>query len=266
MLKSLFVLFVFSVVGLLAGVISWINWGFLVGFEVFVGCFLLGFTFSAASIFFIKTLSTLDVFLPIPVSLVWCILILPLKVSTDLISPVTMVLSAFLLTYSLWMYKQRQMSKAWIVIPILMFLYEMLPVDFPGPFDDMLAVVGSTGSALLQSIVILRSKSLFNSTSKVSDASALAMPESSVTEIALQTHSLDNISTLAPDTENATFEVVDEQQDTKQQNDIASLGDEIKSLGSEFVKLAWSKPKIKQAIIEKANEAADALKTRIDRS
>ena len=124
MLRSILILFVFTVIGLISGVVTWINWNCHVGLNVFAGSFVFGIVTASVSMMFVKELSTLDIFLPIPLSIVWSIIVYPIKmITTDLLAPPEMWGSAFLLTASLWMYKQKEMSRTWIIFPILTFLY-----------------------------------------------------------------------------------------------------------------------------------------------
>ena len=42
------------------------------------------------------------------------------------------------------------MHKTWIIFPTIVFLYEMLPVSIPGPFDDFFAFGGSCANDFFQ--------------------------------------------------------------------------------------------------------------------
>lgn len=229
------------------------------GLNVFAGLFLIGFVISAVFIFFIKTLSTLDIFLPIPIAVVWTIVLFPLKISIDLISPATMVLSAFLLTYSLWIYKLKGMSKNWIVLPVLMFLYEMLPVNFPGPFDDAFAAAGSAGNALLLSIVALRSRSFGGFQKTIEIAPATVVLKQNHATKAIETGGEANQSSTAGVPSDTSFDSEATQDVSPVRTIDGSLGDEVRSLASAVVKMAWEKPKIKQAVIEKSKAIAEDL-------
>ena len=151
MLRSILILFVFTVIGLISGVVTWINWNWHVGLNVFAGSFVLGIVTASVSMMFVKELSTLDIFLPIPLSIVWSIIVYPIKmITTDLLAPPEMWGSAFLLTASLWMYKQKEMSRTWIIFPILTFLYEMLPISLPTDIDNLVMLGGSSTIITLQ--------------------------------------------------------------------------------------------------------------------
>ncbi len=58
--------------------------------------------------------------------------------------------SAILLSINLWMVRQGKFAKSWAIIPITVFIYEMLPVNIPGPFDDYFSFGGDAAVLLLQ--------------------------------------------------------------------------------------------------------------------
>lgn len=42
------------------------------------------------------------------------------------------------------------MSKTWIIFPTFVYVYEMLPISIPGPFDDMFAFGGTAANVFFQ--------------------------------------------------------------------------------------------------------------------
>jgi hypothetical protein len=46
--------------------------------------------------------------------------------------------------------KQYKMDKKWLILPALVFLYEMLPINIPGPVDDTFALGGSVSVVFIQ--------------------------------------------------------------------------------------------------------------------
>jgi hypothetical protein len=58
--------------------------------------------------------------------------------------------AAMLLGACMVMAKRYQMDKTWLLLPALVFIYEMLPINIPGPLDDTFALTGSVGSAIVQ--------------------------------------------------------------------------------------------------------------------
>lgn len=262
MWRSILILLIFTILGFILGIIGWVNWGWLMGFNMFAGMLLAGFIISFILIFFIKSLSTVDVFLPIPISIIWCAILLPLKVSTDLISPATMILSGFLLSYSLWMYKQKELSKGWIAIPVLVFLYEMTPITFPGPFDNAFAAAGSSGNAILLSIAALRKKPLLS----LLQESQPTQGEKTVSPVDYDTTidgKLTSSEVQLADTHLPHVLEIDSSDGSRsseiQPNDL-SLQEEVKSLAADVFKMTLKKPKIKQAIIDKSKAIASTFK------
>jgi hypothetical protein len=221
---------------------------------------MLGFAISAISICFLKSISTVDVFLPIPISVIWCVILFPLKVSTDLISPATMIASAFLLTWSLWLYKEKKVEKGWIIVPILMFLYEMLPVNIPLPFDDVLAV-GASGGNMALKLLYFKSTGI----SLIEKDSSPLLPGPDLTG----THIIENISIKNADpmteSDNAgdAFQTIENSEVSSDFNGTESVWGEVKSLGDDFAKMVSGKPKIKHAIVENAKKVGKVLKGRI---
>jgi hypothetical protein len=140
-----------------------------------------------------------------------------------------------------------------------MFLYEMIPVTFPGPFDDAFAVAGSTGNALLLSIVALRKKTLFGlvGNSELSQDTKIIMPIDSVRTIDIRPEE-DHMPSALP-SRNSELEGGEGPRISEVQKNETSLGDEVKSLGAEVLKMAWKNPKIKQTLIDKSKTIAKAL-------
>jgi len=153
MWRSIVILISSCILGLLAGGITWANSTFLMGLNVLAAVFGLGFVIAVGLLFFIKKFSLVDVFLPIPVSVVWCVMMLPFHLSSGLFTAATAIGSGLILSLCLWMYRAGNMSKFWIIFPMIVFLYEMLPIAIPGPFDDAFAFGGSFVSLLLGSVV-----------------------------------------------------------------------------------------------------------------
>lgn len=121
----------------------------LVAALVTLGLFTL---FAMANIFLIKELSLVDVFLPIPIAAIRSILLLPLDIAMGNFSVPSSIGAGIILTYVLWMYKFKYVSKAYLILPILVFMYEMLPVDIPGPIDNYLGLSGIVVNAILVSM------------------------------------------------------------------------------------------------------------------
>ena len=123
----------FSLIGL---VIGWIDKGFKFGILVALIIFGIFSLIAVIKLFFIKELSYLDVFFPIPLALLWSMVLTPFTLGEDIFSVPAVVGSAFILTLSLWKVKQSKGSIAWIIIPVLGFIYEMLPINIINPFFE----------------------------------------------------------------------------------------------------------------------------------
>ena len=134
----------------LAGAIAWIAWNFKTGAWVALSVFALFAALSAARLLTLKTFSTVDLFLPIAAAAVWSLVLTPLELGSNLFSAPAAIGSALLLTLSLWRVRHQEMrGKGWLIYPVLVFIYEMLPVNIPGPVDDYLAFGSSAVTTVL---------------------------------------------------------------------------------------------------------------------
>lgn len=50
------------------------------------------------------------------------------------------------MTIFLWLYKMQKINALFLIFPIIIFLYEMLPVPIPGPFDNLFGFGGDAVS------------------------------------------------------------------------------------------------------------------------
>lgn len=83
--------------------------------------------------------------LPIPLALTipWVLLLLPLKLPVDAFSVPAALIAAALLTLVMWAVRRKRLPVRWVILPLLCWVYECLPVTLPGPFDEALALGGS---------------------------------------------------------------------------------------------------------------------------
>ena len=96
-------------------------------------------------LFFLKRFSLIDVFLPLLFSVVWSLMLIPLTLGAEIFSAPAAIGAGFILTLCLWRVHQNEaLGKKWLIFPILVYMYEMLPVNIPGPFDDYFALGGET--------------------------------------------------------------------------------------------------------------------------
>jgi hypothetical protein len=119
---------------------------------IIAGCSTLGVCFIIATLmlFFIKRFSLVDVFIPLIFSVIWSVILLPFSFGESAFTAPSAIGSGFILTLCLWrVYHSEGQGKKWLIIPILVYMYEMLPVNIPGPFDDYFAFSGDIVSAAL---------------------------------------------------------------------------------------------------------------------
>jgi hypothetical protein len=135
---------------LLAFVIGWaardIRFGLLAGAAVFT----LFFIAAAVSLFFIKEFSYLDAALPAVFAALWSLALAPFSFGASLFSAPAFIGAGLLLGLCLLLDKRYKMDKAWLVYPALVFVYEMLPINLPGPVDDAFALTSAAGVILAQ--------------------------------------------------------------------------------------------------------------------
>lgn len=123
--------------------------GVIAGFSVLA----LGLAGSVAILLSIRRLSTGDIFLPIPLAVAWSGLLAVLSIGTELVTAPACIGSAILFSACLWMVREGELPRAWAVVPAMIFVYEMLPVNIPGPFDDYFSFGGDAAYLLVQGIM-----------------------------------------------------------------------------------------------------------------
>ncbi len=135
--------------GLLGFAAGWIIKDFKTGLIAGAVCFSVLALAAAANILLTKTYTWADAALPVAFSLVWSLILIPFSFGTSLFSAPAFIGSAVLLSFCMSFVSRRELNRAWLITPLIIFLYEMLPVNIPGPFDDIFALTGSAGSAVL---------------------------------------------------------------------------------------------------------------------
>ncbi|OGS11448.1 MAG: hypothetical protein A2234_04275 [Elusimicrobia bacterium RIFOXYA2_FULL_58_8] len=121
-----------------------IRFGVLAGAVVFT----IFFIAALASIFFIRTYSYTDSALPPVFALLWSAVLAPFSFGGSLFSAPAFIGAGIMLGACMAMAKRYAVEKKWLLFPALVFLYEMLPVNIPGQFDDMFALTGAAGYLL----------------------------------------------------------------------------------------------------------------------
>ena len=130
--------------------------GWKLGAAAFFGTY--GFCFAAALLILIRTrhLSEMDLWMPVPIAVIWSIFLSILSVGAELFTVPACIGSAILFSASLSLSRKAAQSTAWVILPAVVFIYEMLPVNIPGPFDDYFAFGGAVTLLVLQNVMRAR--------------------------------------------------------------------------------------------------------------
>ncbi len=137
-----------------AFLIGWSAGSFKTGLISGLCVFVLFFLAAIVVLLFTRRISPVDVFLPIPIAVLWSVILIPFSLGTEVFTAPSCIGSAILLSMSLWMIRKGDLPNAWAVIPATVFAYEMLPINIPGPFDDWFAFGGDAVYLLVQGILL----------------------------------------------------------------------------------------------------------------
>lgn len=121
--------------------------GWCLGILAFVGAFWLSSIGLRALINRTTTELTIqDCIMPALLSLVCSIVFLPLKIiSFDIFGPLHCMFAGIIFSVCLLGYRAgRIQNPFWLTFPFLTFVYELLPVNIPGPIDDILSLSADT--------------------------------------------------------------------------------------------------------------------------
>lgn len=92
-----------------------------------------------------KNLTIVDCALPFIISIIAAIAFGPISLfSGNLFSIATCIFSGVLMSVGLILYKFGKIHGAFLVLPMLTFIYEILPIDLPSDLDNILALSVST--------------------------------------------------------------------------------------------------------------------------
>lgn len=154
MWKSLLVVVVSAPLSIAVGLALWVaqSWraGLIACFATFAVC-LVAATLLA---FFTRRLTLVDVFLPVLFSILWSLVLVPFSLGSDLFTAPAAIGSGMLLTWCLWrVYHEGGEGRKWLIVPILVYIYEMLPINIPGLFDDYFAISGDLACVLLYQLM-----------------------------------------------------------------------------------------------------------------
>ncbi|MDD5209596.1 MAG: hypothetical protein PHV36_09425 [Elusimicrobiales bacterium] len=150
MLRSLAISFLAFPFSALAFFIGWaardLRFGLLAGAVIFTGFFIA----AVVNLFFVKSYSYLDAALPAVFSVLWSLALAPFSFGASLFSAPAFIGAALLLGSCMAIAKRYQTGIKWLIFPAFVFLYEMLPINIPGPVDDTFALTGSLSVILVQ--------------------------------------------------------------------------------------------------------------------
>ena len=91
-----------------------------------------------------KQLTISDCILPLIIGAISAIVFAPISIlQLSFFSSVTCLAASLFLTITLFMYKAGRVSGGWLIFPFLVFLYEILPIEFPTDLDNILCFGGN---------------------------------------------------------------------------------------------------------------------------
>lgn len=91
-----------------------------------------------------KQLTVSDCILPLIIGSISAIVFAPISLfQLSIFSSLTCLAASLFLTIALFMYKVGRLSGGWLIFPFLVFLYEILPIEFPTDIDNILCFGGN---------------------------------------------------------------------------------------------------------------------------
>lgn len=137
---------------LIAFGIGWASTSVRVGVVAGLSTLFVCWALAIVLLLFTRRFSAVDVFLPVPIAILWSMMLFPLSLGTELFTAPSCIGSAVVLSVCLWMIRHNKMPVTWAILPAVIFLYEMLPINVPGPFDDWFAFGGDVTVLLFQGL------------------------------------------------------------------------------------------------------------------
>jgi hypothetical protein len=161
MWKSLLLVVISAPLSLAIGLAFWAAQGWRSGVIACCGAFAVCLVAATLLAFFTRRFTLLDVFLPVVFSVIWSLLLMPFSLGADLFTAPAAIGSGMLLTWCLWrVYHGEVEGRKWLIFPILVYVYEMLPINIPGAFDDYFALSGDLACVLLMQLAASHRKHL----------------------------------------------------------------------------------------------------------
>lgn len=116
-------------------------WGVIIGIVAFIICIAIITSFINRS----KTLTFVDCGLPFIISIIAAFTFAPIALfEGSLLSIGTCIYSGVLLSVGLILYKSDKLSGASLILPMLTFVYEILPIDLPTDLDNLIGLSVNT--------------------------------------------------------------------------------------------------------------------------
>jgi hypothetical protein len=126
---------------ILIGIASGQSFGILRGIIIVIVIFIIC---NAIILFIInksKTLTIVDCVLPFIISIIAAFIFAPTALfAGNLLSIGTCIFSGVLLSLGLILYKLDKINGAFLILPMLTFIYEILPIDLPSDLDNIIAL------------------------------------------------------------------------------------------------------------------------------
>ena len=150
MWKSLLLVVVSCPLAIALAITFWVANSWQAGLIAFTLTVAICLIIATLMLFSMKTFSLVDVFLPFVFSVVWSIILMPFSLGTSIFSAPTAIGSGLVLTLCLWrVHHNDGQGKQWLILPTMVYLYEMSPIYIPGPFDDIFGFGGTVANTVL---------------------------------------------------------------------------------------------------------------------
>jgi len=101
-----------------------------------------------------KKLTVTDCVLPLIISIISAVIFSPFMLLTlEVFSIFTCIGAGFFMSLGLFLYRAKIITGYWLIIPAIVFAYEILPINIPaGGFDDIFALGGSAGNFMVRAL------------------------------------------------------------------------------------------------------------------
>jgi hypothetical protein len=137
-------------IAVLSGLAVGATYGWRSGIVAFSALFGSGLIIAMVILLKTRNLSRVDLWLPVPIAIIWSTILSIFSVGSELFTAPACIGSAFLFSLSLSTARKFGQSDAWVIAPALVFMYEMLPINIPGPFDDYFSFGGTATIVVIQ--------------------------------------------------------------------------------------------------------------------